>query len=98
MQLGGKPPELIDQVIDGVVDLTWTVVGYTPGRFPSTEVFELPFIANDAASASAAYWQMMEDDIAEREFSAVKVLGAWCTGRALSTRTRQLKRRPTSTV
>jgi C4-dicarboxylate-binding protein DctP len=34
MQLGGAPPELIDQATDGVVDLVWTVVGYTPGRFP----------------------------------------------------------------
>ena len=27
MQLGGKPPELIDQVLDGVIDITWNVVG-----------------------------------------------------------------------
>lgn len=26
MQLGGKPPELIDQVIDGIIDITWNVV------------------------------------------------------------------------
>ena len=39
MQLGGKPPELMDQAVNGVVDIVWTVVGYTPGRFPSTEVF-----------------------------------------------------------
>ena len=39
MALGGKPPELIDQAVDGVADVVWTVVGYTPGRFPSTEVF-----------------------------------------------------------
>src|SRR5690554_5471880 len=34
MQLGGKPPQLIDQVRDGVVDVVWTLPGYTPGRFP----------------------------------------------------------------
>ena len=34
MQLGGKPPQLMDQAIDGVADIVWTVVGYTPGRFP----------------------------------------------------------------
>ena len=32
MQLGGKPPELMDQAIDGVADIVWTVVAYTPGR------------------------------------------------------------------
>jgi|TARA_B110000908_G_scaffold40809_1_gene49507 TRAP-type C4-dicarboxylate transport system substrate-binding protein len=80
MQLGGKPPELIDQVLDGVIDITWNVVGYTPGRYPSTEVFELPFMVNDAAPASAAFWKMMESDIAEREFGNLKVLGAWVHG------------------
>jgi TRAP-type C4-dicarboxylate transport system substrate-binding protein len=80
MQLGGKPPQLIDQVIDGAIDITWNVVGYTPGRFPSTEVFELPFIVNDARAASAAFWKMMEADIADREFSDVKMLGSWVHG------------------
>ncbi len=36
---GGSPATLFDQAKDGVVDLTWTVLGYTPGRFPKTEVF-----------------------------------------------------------
>jgi len=38
MQLGGKPGELIDQVTEGVADVVWTLPGYTPGRFPRTEV------------------------------------------------------------
>ncbi len=80
MQLGGKPPELLDQVIDGVIDMTWNVIGYTPGRFPSTEVFELPFLVKDAKPASAAFWKMLEEDIAAREFSDVKVLGGWVHG------------------
>ena len=60
MQLGGKPPELMDQAIDGVADIVWTVVGYTPGRFPRTEVFELPFMMTNAKAASSAYWTMFE--------------------------------------
>ena len=39
MQLGGRPPELMDQAIEGTADIVWTVVGYTPGRYPTTEVF-----------------------------------------------------------
>ena len=34
MQLGGKPPQLIDQVRDGIVDVVWTLPGYTAGRYP----------------------------------------------------------------
>jgi len=40
MSLGGKPPELINQVRDGVVDIVWTVNGYTPGLFPRSGSFE----------------------------------------------------------
>src|SRR5215475_12409365 len=34
MQLGGTQPQLYDQARDGVVDIIWTVLGSTPGRFP----------------------------------------------------------------
>jgi len=75
MQLGGAPPELMDQAIDGVADVIWTVVGYTPGRFPSTEVFELPFMVSDARAASYAYWKMFESHMKDAEFKDVHVLG-----------------------
>ena len=42
MQLGGCPPELVDQVINGVADIIWTVVGYTPGRFPQPKCLNCP--------------------------------------------------------
>ncbi len=54
MQLGGRPPQLIDQVRDGVVDIVWTLPGYTPGRFTRTEVFELPFIHSEPISTNKA--------------------------------------------
>ncbi len=80
MQLGGTPPELIDQAIDGIADVVWTVVGYTPGRFPTTEVFELPFFVTDARAASSAYWQMFETHMKDTEFADVKILGTWVHG------------------
>lgn len=80
MQLGGKPPELMDQVMDGVADVVWTVVGYTPGRFPSTEVFELPFMVSDARAASYAYWKMFEEHMKDSEFKDVHILGTWVHG------------------
>ncbi|MFK8078229.1 MAG: TRAP transporter substrate-binding protein [Granulosicoccus sp.] len=80
MQLGGRPPELLDQAIDGVADIVWTVVGYTPGRFPTTEVFELPFMVEDARAASCAYWTMFEEHMQDDEFKDVKILGTWVHG------------------
>ena len=80
MALGGTPPELMDQAIDGIADIVWTVVGYTPGRFPSTEVFELPFMVSDARAASSAYWQMFETHMKDTEFADLHILGAWVHG------------------
>jgi TRAP-type C4-dicarboxylate transport system substrate-binding protein len=80
MQLGGKPPELMDQAIDGVADVVWTVVGYTPGRFPRTEVFELPFMMTDAGAVSRAYWQMFEKHMKDADFKDVHILGTWVHG------------------
>ncbi|MEP1522166.1 TRAP transporter substrate-binding protein [Ascidiaceihabitans sp.] len=82
MQLGGKPPELMDQAIDGVADVVWTVVGYSPGRYPSTEVFELPFMMTEAGAGpvSRAYWEMFETHMKDTEFSDVHILGTWVHG------------------
>ncbi|MCX7566713.1 TRAP transporter substrate-binding protein [Sulfitobacter sp. F26169L] len=80
MQLGGSPPELMDQAIDGVADIVWTVVGYTPGRYPSTEVFELPFMMTNARAASSAYWQMFEKSMKDTEFKDLKILATWVHG------------------
>ena len=80
MQLGGRPPELMDQAIDGVADVVWTVVGYTPGRFPRTEVFELPFMMTDARAASRAYWEMFDTHMRDTDFKDVEILGTWVHG------------------
>lgn len=75
MSLGGKPPELYDQAKDGVVDLIWTVIGYTPGRFPATEAFELPFMMTTGEATSRAFQEYCEKNCAD-EFAGVKVI-AW---------------------
>jgi len=80
MALGGRPPELMDQAQDGVVDIVMTLGGYTPGRFPRSEVFELPFMMTDPIATALAYQQMVEDDFQQSEFSNVKVLAAWVHG------------------
>lgn len=83
MSLGGRPPELMDQARDGVVDLSMTLVGYTPGRFPRAEVFELPFMMTSPVATAASFWEMVETDWQSNEFKDVKVLGAWVHGPGL---------------
>lgn len=52
MSMGGKPPELYNQVRDGLADIVWTLGGYTPGVFPHVEVFELPSVHKGSALAT----------------------------------------------
>jgi TRAP-type C4-dicarboxylate transport system substrate-binding protein len=80
MQLGGTPPELIDQAIDGVADIVWTVAGYTPGRFPRPEVFELPFMMTNAEATSKAYWEMAEKYMLNDDFKDFHTIGVWVHG------------------
>jgi TRAP-type transport system periplasmic protein len=83
MQLGGTPPQLFDQARDGVVDIVWTLPGYTPGRFPKSEVFELPFIAGlSAEKTSRALWDYVQKNAMD-EYRDVHVLALHTHGPGL---------------
>lgn len=71
MQLGGTPPQLIDQVRDGVVDVIWTVPTYAAGRFTKSEVFELPWMTTTAKAGSQALWTYVENNATD-EFKGIK--------------------------
>jgi TRAP-type C4-dicarboxylate transport system substrate-binding protein len=77
MQLGGTPPQLYNQAKDGVVDIAWTLPGNTPGRFPTTEVFELPFIASKRGVVNARAAQEFADAHLADEVKDVKLLAYW---------------------
>jgi TRAP-type C4-dicarboxylate transport system substrate-binding protein len=77
MQLGGTPPQLYDQARDGVVDIVWTVPGYTPGRFPTTEVMELPFIASGRGLVNSRAAQELGNKHLKDEVKDVKLLAFW---------------------
>ena len=82
MQLGGKAPELFDQAKNGVADIVWTVLGYTPGRFPKSEVFELPFFSGLAEPASRAFQEYVEKHSMD-EFKDVKLIAVHVHGPGL---------------
>ncbi len=75
MHLGGQPPALIDQVREGIVDIAWTLPGYTPGRFPKIEVFELPFLNADPIATNHALQEFIERH--PEEFAEYKVISAF---------------------
>ena len=83
MQLGGKPPQLYDQARNGVVDIVWTLPGKTPGRFPWTEVCELPFIDTSKANTNAPACQEYGETHLANETNDVKLLCFWAHDQGL---------------
>ncbi|MGO3743541.1 TRAP transporter substrate-binding protein [Kerstersia sp.] len=79
LQLGGTSAQLFNQVRDGVADIVWTLPGYTPGRFPVSEVFELPFLTTAHEPSARAIWDFVEKH-AGKEFQGVKPLAVWVNG------------------
>jgi TRAP-type C4-dicarboxylate transport system substrate-binding protein len=73
MSLGGKAPDLIPQVVNGVVDMIYTLPGYHAGRFSILEGLELPFVGKSGAGMSLAAWEWI-DKHAHREFTDFKLI------------------------
>ena len=73
LSLGGTSEGLAQQVTDGDVDIVWTVEGYTPGRYPRTEVFGLPTVHFRSAYATnrSIYSNL---DLIKDDFKDVKPL------------------------
>ncbi len=91
MQLGGAPPQLYDQVRDGVVDLAWAVPGYTPGRFPVIETFELPFMVSRRAEANSKALQEFSTTHLQKEFGDVHPICFWAQDAGVFHTTKPMK-------
>jgi TRAP-type C4-dicarboxylate transport system substrate-binding protein len=58
-------PGTFDAVKDGLVDLSYSVHGYTPGRFVMGKMAELPFLGDSAVATSVAYQRIYEKHLAK---------------------------------
>lgn len=75
------PPGTFDAVRNGLVDLSFTVHGYTPGRFVTTQFVEVPFLGDSSEVTSVAFQRIYEKNpaIAE-EHKGVKVIAVFTHG------------------
>lgn len=74
-------PQTFDAVRDGLVDLSFHVHGYTPGRFALTEAPEFPFMGDTATSTAVAYQRVHEKMLARAdEHKGVTVLAVFTHG------------------
>ena len=48
-------PGTFDAVRNGLADISYTVHGYTPGRFVTTQMAEFPFLGNNSEPVSVAF-------------------------------------------
>jgi len=91
MTLGGKPTELYKQARDGVVDIVWTLAGYTPGVFPRTEVFELPTV-HQGSSLATSIAIKEKFDLIKDDYKDVKPLLVYVhAGNAIHTTQKEVK-------
>jgi TRAP-type transport system periplasmic protein len=74
-------PGTFDAVRDGLADLSYTVHGYTPGRFLLSQLAELPFLGDNAEATSVAYNRIYEKHFAAvGEHKGVKTLAVFTHG------------------
>jgi TRAP-type C4-dicarboxylate transport system substrate-binding protein len=76
MQLGGKPPELYRQMVQGISDIVFTLPGYTASDFPMMSLTELPGTATSAEDGTRKLWANFDRFFA-KEYEAAKVLMLW---------------------
>lgn len=67
------PPKQYDLAASGEVDISLALHGYTPGKFPLTEVAQLPFVVQQGAASSAKLTELAPKYLA-REHVGVKIL------------------------
>ena len=75
------PPGTFDAVRNGLVDLSFTVHGYTPGRFVMPQMVEFPFMGDSSEVTSVAFQRMYAKVPAfADEHKGVKVLAVFTHG------------------
>ena len=75
------PPGTFDAVRDGLTDVSFSVHGYTPGRYVLTQVAELPFLGDSSESTSVAYQRIYERHLSKLgEHKGMRVITVFTHG------------------
>jgi TRAP-type C4-dicarboxylate transport system substrate-binding protein len=74
-------PGTFDAVRDGLADLSFSVHGYTPGRYVMGKMAELPFLGDSATVTSVAYQRIYQKHLAKLdEHKGLKVITVFTHG------------------
>ncbi|HEV2605765.1 MAG TPA: TRAP transporter substrate-binding protein [Microvirga sp.] len=73
----GPPPRQYDLVRSGAVDLVFSSIGYTPDRFPVSNMTSMPFLGESSEAVSVTFWDVYQRHLEKAgEFRGVRLLGA----------------------
>ena len=70
----GKAAQGYANARDGLADIAWTVQGYTAGRFPLSQVVELPGLFRSAEVGSCAFQKLYDSGALDAEYADTHVL------------------------
>jgi TRAP-type C4-dicarboxylate transport system substrate-binding protein len=75
------PPGTFDAVRDGLADLSFSVEGYTPGRYTLSKIAEFPFLGDSPIATSVAYERIYRKYLAKfDEHRGLKVITVFTHG------------------
>lgn len=88
-----KANKSYEGTVNGITDISANVQGYTAGRFPLTEILELPGLTNNAQQGACIAQKLYEDGHISSEYQDTHVLFMFSTGPAyLHTRTKEIRK------
>lgn len=70
----GKAVAGYDNAVMGIADIAWTVPGYTAGRFPLSQIIELPGLFDTGAVGSCAFQKLYDSGALDAEYEDTHVL------------------------
>ncbi|WP_136068568.1 TRAP transporter substrate-binding protein [Modicisalibacter radicis] len=75
-----KSDATYEAVVNGIADIGATAQGYNSGRFPLTQVVEVPGVSNSSRQGSCVLQKLYDQGDLDREYSDTHVLFLFTTG------------------
>lgn len=75
-----KPDSIYDAAADGIADIGATAQGYTAGRFPLSQIVELPGVATTATQGACVLQTLYDDGHLDEEYEDTRPLFFFTTG------------------
>ncbi|QGP91510.1 Solute-binding protein [Neomoorella glycerini] len=78
----GKGKDTYSIVTNGIADIGWLPTALMPGKFPLTEVANLPLLGiNSSKTGAKIMWELYQTNPEiQKEYSEVKLLSIFCSG------------------